>query len=402
MHGKQQNRIIEAMEERRKNTAHGERTERLEMERGRAAMHEQQSLTGRRFGRLTVIEQKPDHQYLCRCDCGKTVTLKDTLLLKKFYTSCGCARGESRKRDITGWRSGKVVALEPTEEKRRGVVLWKCQCDCGKEFLTEGYKISGGIIESCGCERNLHKSKDLTNQRFGKLTAIRRLDKKIGTSYAWLCRCDCGNLTEVSTNALKKGGTRSCGCGKAEALKMRAKDITGQRFGRLVVLEPTGQRLGGSVVWRCRCDCGIELMASYNSLVSGNTKSCGCLSKEHVSPAAYMRYVDGTCVEMLERKGLRKDNTSGYTGVMAWRGKWKAQITFKGKGYYLGTYEKIEDAAAARKAAEEQIFGTFLDWYYENFPSKKTPKEVLCYTDKKRSAEDTKPARGKQALTGGK
>ncbi|MDO5152576.1 MAG: transcriptional regulator [Eubacteriales bacterium] len=328
------------------------------------------SLTGQRFGRLTVLEQTEDGRLLCRCDCGNTVTLADTLLLTKFFTSCGCARGEGRKKDITGLRSGKVVALAPTEEKRRGVVLWKCRCDCGREFLTEGYKISNGVIESCGCLRSEHKIKDLTNQRFGRLTALRRLDKKLGSSYAWLCRCDCGQLTEVSANALLQGGTKSCGCIRSEMLKKRAGDIAGQRFGRLVALEPTEGRMGGSVVWKCRCDCGGETEVSYNSLVQGNTKSCGCLPKEHESPVSYMRYIDGTCVEMLERKGLRKDNTSGYTGVMAYRGKWKAQITFKGKLYNLGTYSKIEDAAKARKEAEERIFGEFLNWYYENHPKK--------------------------------
>lgn len=267
--------------------------------------------------------------------------------------------------DITGMRSGMVVALKPTEEKRRGATLWLCRCDCGKEFFTEGYKISGGVIKSCGCLRGRHRMKDITGQRFGRLTALRRLNKKIGTSYAWLCRCDCGRLTEVSANALLKGGTKSCGCKKTDALRRQTVNITGLHFGRLTALEPTDERSGGSVVWKCRCDCGKETMVSYNSLVSGNTKSCGCLSKEHESPGTYMHYIDGTCIEMLERKGLRSDNTSGYTGVVAYRGRWRAQITFKGKNYNLGTYDRIEDAASVRKEAEGQIFGEFLEWYYE-------------------------------------
>lgn len=270
------------------------------------------------------------------------------------------------KKDLTGIRSGKLVALEQTEEKRRGVILWKCRCDCGREFLAEGYKISKGMIGSCGCARNLHQIKDLSGQKFGKLTALQRLNKKLGTSYAWLCRCDCGRLTEVSTNALLQGKTKSCGCGKIEGLKKLAKDIRGKRFGRLTALEPTEQRFGGSVVWRCQCDCGKEADVAYNSLVSGNTKSCGCLLKEHQSPAEYMHYIDGTCIELLERKGLRRDNTSGCTGVTFCHGKWKAQINFKGKAYYLGIYTKIEDAIAVRKEAEEQIFGQFIEWYYAN------------------------------------
>ncbi len=333
-------------------------------------MPEEMELTGRRFGRLEVLEQTEPHFWRCRCDCGNMVNLRDTLLLRNFISSCGCARGDGRKKDITGMRSGMVAALEPTEEKRRGLVLWRCRCDCGREFLTEGYKISNGVIESCGCMRFRHKIKDLTGRRFGRLTALRRLDKKIGTSYAWLCQCDCGELTEVPVNALIRGGTKSCGCGKIDALKRNAKGTSGQRFGRLVMIEPTGHRMGGNILWRCRCDCGKETLVSYNSLVEGNTKSCGCLLKERKAPPNYMHYIDGTCVEMLERKGLRRDNTSGYTGVVAYRGKWKAQITFKGKTYVLGVYTNIEEAAAMRKQAEERIFGEFLEWYYENHPAK--------------------------------
>lgn len=60
-------------------------------------------------------------------------------------------------------------------------------------------------------------------------------------------------------------------------------------------------------------------------------------------------------------------NKSGVKGV-CWdknREKWVAQIEFQGKNYNLGRYDKIEDAAAARKEAEEHLFGPFLDWFYE-------------------------------------
>lgn len=59
-----------------------------------------------------------------------------------------------------------------------------------------------------------------------------------------------------------------------------------------------------------------------------------------------------------------KERKSGHTGVyrQAKSRKWAAQITFKGKTYYLGAYDKIEDAVKARKRGEE-IHGDFLDWY---------------------------------------
>lgn len=63
-------------------------------------------------------------------------------------------------------------------------------------------------------------------------------------------------------------------------MNYRIKDITNQRFGRLVVLEPTEQRKQKKVVWKCLCDCGNEVYVDSSSLSSHNTKSCGCLSKD--------------------------------------------------------------------------------------------------------------------------
>ena len=61
---------------------------------------------------------------------------------------------------------------------------------------------------------------------------------------------------------------------------MRAVDITGQRFGRLVALHPTEKRRSGKVLWKCACDCGNTTLATPNALKSGNTTSCGCVYKE--------------------------------------------------------------------------------------------------------------------------
>lgn len=58
------------------------------------------------------------------------------------------------------------------------------------------------------------------------------------------------------------------------------KDLTGQRFGRLVAIEICGNDNKGHYCWRCKCDCGnYKVVANYN-LKNNSTKSCGCLSKE--------------------------------------------------------------------------------------------------------------------------
>lgn len=56
------------------------------------------------------------------------------------------------------------------------------------------------------------------------------------------------------------------------------KDITGEKFGRLTAIERVGKNKYNYALWKCKCDCGNEVVVSGRSLRSGNTKSCGCLN----------------------------------------------------------------------------------------------------------------------------
>ncbi len=60
---------------------------------------------------------------------------------------------------------------------------------------------------------------------------------------------------------------------------IRAKNIAGVRFDRLLAIGYVGNRKG-CALWLCECDCGREIVVLCNSLTRGNTKSCGCLSRE--------------------------------------------------------------------------------------------------------------------------
>lgn len=139
-------------------------------------------------------------------------------------------------------------------------------------------------------------------------------------------------------------------------------DLTGQRYGKLTVLCPA-ENVGERTAWRCRCDCGRETVVTTCRLRSGHTSSCGCLSsKGNPQSALGLTYIDGTCVEMLAAKTVRRNNTSGVPGV-EWRAtkrNWRATICFKGRRYYLGSYRSFEDAVRARKQAEEELHDSFL------------------------------------------
>lgn len=58
------------------------------------------------------------------------------------------------------------------------------------------------------------------------------------------------------------------------------KDISGERFGRLVALKYSHKNRNKKSVWLCKCDCGNEAMISLSDLRSGRVNSCGCLRKE--------------------------------------------------------------------------------------------------------------------------
>lgn len=211
------------------------------------------------------------------------------------------------------------------------------------------------------------KYKDLTGQRFGRLTVICRSEKSNGGKVYWHCKCDCGNERDVVTYSLVHGKTQSCGCLSREQARTRYRDVSGEKFGRLTAIEPTDKRRSNAVVWRCKCDCGNEKMVAIDDLISGATTSCGCLmkGKPRGNPKVMHEKIAGerfkgsnTLNASLDKK-INSNNKSGVMGVFWHRGKWVARIRFKGKDYYLGQYDNIEDAAKARRDAEIRLFGNY-------------------------------------------
>lgn len=121
------------------------------------------------------------------------------------------------------------------------------------------------------------KKLNLLGQKYGRLTVIAEAPSQKGNG-AWLCQCDCGNQKIVLTRSLRSGNTQSCGCLHKEIVaKNFSRDITNQKFGNLIAIEPTQDRKHGSVVWKCQCDCGNIHYTTAELLLNGKTKSCGCV-----------------------------------------------------------------------------------------------------------------------------
>lgn len=249
----------------------------------------------------------------------------------------------------------------------RGAKKWLCRCSCGTERYVLERSLKYGGSESCGClarERSHEiNAYNLLHAEFGDLKVVGRSRKRTAMGNYWTCLCKCGYTCEATASELVSGKKTHCGC---QSVKNYAyTDITNQHFGRLTALYPTKKRgNGGSVIWHCRCECKKEVDVSYNDLMYSNLQSCGCQKKEHDQKLqSFLTHVDGTSVDMLKSKKIPTDNTTGYKGVYLVRGKYLAKIVFQKKQYFLGTYDRIEDAAAARKEAEEVLFDGVAEHY---------------------------------------
>jgi hypothetical protein len=208
-----------------------------------------------------------------------------------------------KQEDLIGNVFGRLTVVKKTDERVSGRIVWECRCECGKLHYATTSNLKRGTVKSCGClQRDIrvitgkNSADDITNQKFGRLTAISPTTERKGTNIVWLCKCDCGNPEPVYATAihLRSGGTRSCGCLRDEFLK--------------AAIEKAG-------------------------------------------------FMEGTCVSIIRSNKLSINNTSGVKGV-TWDisyNKWLAQITFKGKHYHLGRYDDIVDAKKVRETAEENL-----------------------------------------------
>lgn len=208
-------------------------------------MKEPMDLTGQKFGRWTVLrfDKKDTYgtRWMCRCDCGNIASVLASNLRAGKSKSCGCLISEVRKQKLTEQRedlSGKTFGYLRVIEwagVQKKYSMWKCQCICGNITMAPGTRLLNGSRTSCGCSHARRLSllgknaKDITKQKFGKLTALYPTDKRDITATIWHCLCDCGEYSDVSIHNLITGNTSSCGnCGLRSKGESRIKEILSQ------------------------------------------------------------------------------------------------------------------------------------------------------------------------------
>lgn len=173
---------------------------------------------------------------------------------------------------------------------------------------------------------------------------------------------------------LKK--TISCGCVNKKNL-IQPLDLKGKtnKYGCTAIKQL--EKHSDSYFWLCKCSCGKEFVTLAKGF--SRIKSCGCAQekarKTNMKKASEVYLngcVENTSVYSIKPKKMLKNNTSGVRGVTFDKAsqKWKDQIVFKGRNYYLGRYINKEDSIKARKMAEEAMFGNFLKWFQDTYPDR--------------------------------
>ena len=135
--------------------------------------------------------------------------------------------------------------------------------------------------------------------------------------------------------------------------------LIGKKFGRLTVVKKDEKDKRHPHLI-CNCECGKTISINIEHLLSGRSKSCGCLRIENT-------FVENTSLNTINSK-IRIDNKSGVRGVGWYKAtnRWVAHIAFQKRKYTLGYYTDIKDAIKARKKAEEEFFKPIQEKYKTN------------------------------------
>jgi hypothetical protein len=244
----------------------------------------------------------------------------------------------------------------------------------------------------------LGKFQDLTGQRFGRLTVIKRGEDHVDPHghkvIMWECLCDCQlNLPKKDRktvirvgSSLKRGTAKSCGCLHKEIVSKTMKKIKSKNN----IYDLTGSfglcyDENKEHCWKFDLE-DYELIKEYY-WHSINGYACATDTKTKTTILMHriimncLRF-DEKCVDHINHnvfdnrkqnlrictnfqnnanKNLRKDNTSGTSGVVLDKrtNKWVAQILINRKHIHLGVFENFNDAIRARKNAEEKYYGEF-------------------------------------------
>ncbi len=208
--------------------------------------------------------------------------------------------------DLTGLRFGNLVAIRPVGNNKNNQVIWECECDCGALHRTiAGHLRSGHTTRcrSCAYSAAAKKTaqklvKDISGERFGRLTVVRRSGSSDSGNATWECRCDCGEIVERIGTNLRSGGTQSCGCWQREVIGQMNRLPEGEASFNVLYRQYQQSAEDRDLSWELSCD-------QFRRLISLPCQYCG------LAPAQSRKSYNGNGVYIYNGVD-RVDNHHGY------------------------------------------------------------------------------------------
>lgn len=215
--------------------------------------------------------------------------------------------------------------------------------------------------------------KDISGQKFGKLSVLSKSERpSCDSGIFWDCKCDCGNDITVLGSSLRNGNTKSCGCFKSEtAKKTHTKHGYTKNHNAIPIYDvwyamkhrcfnknnPEYHRYGGRGIMVC--DEWFDSATFINWAFSNGYERGLTLERKDNDG----NYEPDNCqwtdrVSQQRNMGIFSNNSTGYKGVSFHNQtkKYRAYITINYKQIYLGLFDTIEDAIAARRIAEKKYW----------------------------------------------
>lgn len=187
--------------------------------------------------------------------------------------------------DLTGKYYGYLHVLRSVKERKNGSVVWECYCEkCGETKQISGALLRKNETTSCGCDGTSlkgkgHGLKDIVGEVFGRLTVLERVYSKSYTKVAKWL-CQCSCGTLIITRGSALRKGLTVSCGCYHK-EIITTNLVGKRFGRLVAIEKLSrQSTNSSFYYSCKCDCGRHTEVRTGDLRGGVTRSCGCLASD--------------------------------------------------------------------------------------------------------------------------
>ena len=157
--------------------------------------------------------------WVARCDCGNLIVTTTSSLGTGNTRSCGCLHQETARKlnykDLTGRTFGRLTVIEQADGvSTNGSTMWRCACECGNENVTNASSLRQGLTKSCGCLANINSVKAKVNNLIGTKhhhwTVLELVEYRPNSESIYLCECVCGEQEKLRRRQLHE--KKSCGC----------------------------------------------------------------------------------------------------------------------------------------------------------------------------------------------